>query len=70
MCLTLLRTERPKLLTILAFLSAIGLKNGTPKIINFPCVPKGKLMIKGVPIFEHMRVCPRLVQDGVLGLVH
>ena len=27
---------------------------GTPKTINFPFVPNGKLMILGVPIFEHM----------------
>ena len=26
---------------------------GTPKIINFPFFPNGKLMILGVPIFEH-----------------
>ena len=27
---------------------------GTPKTINFPFVPNGKLMILGVPIFEHI----------------
>ena len=27
---------------------------GTPKAINFPFVPNGKLMILGVPIFEHI----------------
>ena len=30
---------------------------GTPKIINFPFVPNGKLSILGVPIFiKHIRV--------------
>ena len=29
---------------------------GTPKTINFPFVPNGKLMILGVPIFEHIIV--------------
>ena len=27
---------------------------GTPKTINFPFVPNGKLMILSVPIFEHI----------------
>ena len=27
---------------------------GTPKTINFPFVPNGKLMVLGVPIFEHI----------------
>ena len=27
---------------------------GTPKTINFPFVPNGKLMILGVPIFKHI----------------
>ena len=27
---------------------------GTLKIINFPFVPNGKLMVLGVPIFEHI----------------
>ena len=27
---------------------------GTPKTINFPFVSNGKLMIFGVPIFEHI----------------
>ena len=26
---------------------------GTPKTINFPFVPNGKLMVLGVPIFEN-----------------
>ena len=26
----------------------------TPKTINFPFVPNGKLMVLGVPIFEHI----------------
>ena len=25
----------------------------TPKTINFPFVPNGKLMILGVPVFKH-----------------
>ena len=29
---------------------------GTPKIINFPFGTNGKLMVLGVPIFEHFRV--------------
>ena len=27
---------------------------GTPKTFNFPFVPKGKLMVLGVPIFENI----------------
>ena len=27
---------------------------GTPTTINFPFVPNGKLMVLGVPIFEHI----------------
>ena len=27
---------------------------GTPKTINFPFVPNGKLIVLGVPIFEHI----------------
>ena len=30
---------------------------GSPKTINFPFVSNGKLMIIGVPIFKHIRVC-------------
>ena len=29
---------------------------GTPKTINFPFVPNGKLMVLGVPIFEHIKI--------------
>ena len=29
---------------------------GTPKTLNFPFVPNGKLMVLGVPIFKHFRV--------------
>ena len=29
------------------------LRIGTPKTINFPFVANGKLMVLGVPIFEH-----------------
>ena len=29
------------------------LKIGTPKTINFPFVPNGKLMILSVPVFKH-----------------
>ena len=29
---------------------------GTPKTIDFPFVPNGKLMVLGVPIFEHIRL--------------
>ena len=32
------------------------LNTGTPKTINFPFVPNGKLMVLGVPIFKHFRV--------------
>ena len=38
---------------------------GTPKIINFPFVPNGKLMILGVPIFEHIII--RLKSAKILG---
>ena len=31
------------------------LRIGTPKTINFPFVPNGKLNILGVPIFTHIR---------------
>ena len=31
------------------------LRIGTPKTINFPFVPNGKLMMIGVPIFKHFR---------------
>ena len=30
---------------------------GTPKIINFPFGTNGKLMVLGVLIFKHLRVC-------------
>ena len=30
------------------------LSNGTPKTMNFPFVPNGKLMVLGVPIFGHI----------------
>ena len=29
---------------------------GTPKILNFPFVPNGKLIILGVPILKHFTV--------------
>ena len=29
---------------------------GTPKTINFPFVPNGKLVVLGVRIFKHIRV--------------
>ena len=29
---------------------------GTPKTINFPFVPNGKLMFLGVPVLKHFRV--------------
>ena len=29
---------------------------GTPKTINFPFVPNGKLMVLGVPISEHLMI--------------
>ena len=37
---------------------------GTPKTINFPFVPNGKLMILGVSIFEHIIIrlqCAQIV---------
>ena len=34
----------------------IGLNIGTPKILNFPFVPNGKLIILGVPILKHITV--------------
>ena len=39
MFLTLLHSERPKLYTILAFLSAIGLKRNTENFLNFHWFP-------------------------------
>ena len=30
---------------------------GTPKTINFPFGTNGKLMVLGVPIHKHFRVC-------------
>ena len=38
---------------------------GTPKITNFPFVPNGKLLILGVPIFEHFII--RLLCAQILG---
>ena len=38
---------------------------GTPKTINFPFVPNGKLMILGVPILEHITI--RLKCAQILG---
>ena len=35
---------------------------GTPKTINFPFVPNGKLMVLGVPIFEHIIIRLRCTQ--------
>ena len=50
MCLNLLHSEQPKLHGILAVPSAIGLNIGTPKNINFPSGPNGKLMVLGASI--------------------
>ena len=44
---TLEYAEYPKVLSI-----------GTPKSMNFPFVPNGKLMVLGVPIFKHIGVVP------------
>ena len=52
-CLTLLHSERPKLHTVLTYLSAIGLSIGTPKTINFSFVLNGKLMVSGVPVYKN-----------------
>ena len=38
---------------------------GTPKTINFPFVPNGKLMVLGVRLFEHMMI--RLFCAQILG---
>ena len=38
---------------------------GTPKTINFPFVPNGKLMVLDVPIFEHIII--RLLCAQALG---
>ena len=38
---------------------------GTPKTVNFPFVPNGKLMVLGVPIFEHIII--RLLCYQILG---
>ena len=29
---------------------------GTPTTINFPFIPNGKLMVLGVPLFEHIKI--------------
>ena len=39
---------------------------GTPKNINFPFETNGKLMILGVPILKHFRVCYRNNYDVIL----
>ena len=49
----------PKGLEVKALLFNFTLKCfsiGTPKPINFPFVPNGKLMGFGVPIFKHIRI--------------
>ena len=38
---------------------------GTPKTINFPFVPNGKLMVLGVSIFEYIII--RLICAQILG---
>ena len=38
------------------FSTLMCLSIGTPKTINFPSVPNGKLILLGVPIFKHFRV--------------
>ena len=43
--------------TVCGFHTRPCLSIGTPKTINFPFVPNGKLMVLGVPIFKHFRVC-------------
>ena len=42
---------------------------GTPKTINFPFVPNGKLMVVGVPILKHIRVrrfAQKCIGDAIL----
>ena len=31
---------------------------GTSETVTFPCVPNGKVMVSGVPVFKHTRVFP------------
>ena len=40
---------------------------GTPKTINFPFVPNGKLMFFGVPIYMYMHIIKRLSCALILG---
>ena len=44
-------------LTVTWDLTLICLNIGTPKHINFSCGSNGKLMVIGVPILKHIRVC-------------
>ena len=44
------------------------LKYWTPKTVNFPFFPNGKLMVLGVPIFKHFRVGVKNIQLGTLQL--
>ena len=37
---------------------------GTPKIHHVPFVANGKVVVLGVPIFKHFRVCPLLLASG------
>ena len=50
---------------LLALCTMKCLSIGTPKTINFPFVPNGKLMVLGVPIFEHIII--RLKCTQILG---
>ena len=42
---------------------------GTPKIITFPFVPNGKLMVLGVPIVKHIKLCSLLERVNYPGLL-
>ena len=37
---------------------------GTPKTINFPFVPNGKLTVLGVPLFEHIMISVMCLNFG------
>ena len=43
-------------LATLKYITLKSLNTGTPKTINFPFVPNGKLMIFKCPSIEHIRL--------------
>ena len=50
-------TPEVNVLSFLDELTLLCLDIGTPKIVNFPFGTNGKLMVLGVPILKHFRVC-------------